>query len=146
MLILVIMWPTSSLICENICSDLQQTFIFNMWACSIPASLPLMVSGNGLPVWTRRGEVVPLKPHTETVEGCVTVRRSARFRTSAIGRHRGVGGTRYSDSALSHRTTCLSHSQPAAAFTDRGDVLNSCWKYGEIETYIFLQEDIYVNE
>lgn len=43
--------------------------------------------------------------------GCVTARRCSRFRTSAIGRHRRrVGGTRRRDSAVSHRTTCLSHA------------------------------------
>lgn len=54
---------------------------------------------------------VPLNPRTEKLwRVCVTARHCARFRTSAIGRHRGVGGTRRSDSALSHRTTCLSHT------------------------------------
>ncbi len=97
----------------------------NMWMCNFYSRPPAF---NGQWDWflNMDRELGPFKSHTEDLWSAAWL--CARFRTSAIGRRRGVGGTRSSDSALSHRTTCLSHTACCCiqGLSEWVNVFNSC--------------------
>lgn len=93
------------------CSHFENVFI--LYELQLPSHISVFAQPLPPSCLSRSAGVFPAhgpgswRPFKPTAEGCVT---AARFRTSAIGRHRGVGGTRRGDSALSHRTTRPSHA------------------------------------